>query len=95
MSKIYDIINRVDKNLGYLLMNNTINEIDIVALTQDLPELGLNKGETGTVVDISESGVFLVEFSNENGEMIALESLKREQIILVTSYSQEKYQIMA
>jgi hypothetical protein len=25
-------------------MNNIINEIDIVALTQDLPKLGLNKG---------------------------------------------------
>ena len=76
-------------------MNKTINEIDVVALTQDLPELGLNKGETGTVVDISESGVFLVEFSNKNGEMIALESLKIEQIVLVTSYSQEKTKIMA
>jgi hypothetical protein len=76
-------------------MKKTINEIDIVALTQDLPELGLNKGKTGTVVDISESGVFLVEFSNEKGEMISLESLKREQITLVTSYSQEKTKIMA
>jgi endo-beta-N-acetylglucosaminidase D len=75
-------------------MNNTINEIDIVALTQDLPKLGLNKGQTGTVVDISESGVFLVEFSNEKGEMISLESLKREQITLVTSYTQEKTKIM-
>jgi len=76
-------------------MKNTINEIDVVALTQDLPELGLNKGETGTVVDISESGVFLVEFSNETGEMIALKSLKIEQIVLVTSYSQEKTKIVA
>lgn len=75
-------------------MNNPINEIDVVALTQDLPELGLNKGKTGTIVDISESGIFLVEFSNENGEMIALESLKREQITLMTSYSQEKDKIM-
>ncbi len=74
-------------------MNHTINEIDLVALTQDLPELGLSKGETGTVVDVSESGLFLVEFSNENGEMIALESLKREQIKLVTSYSQESSKI--
>lgn len=74
-------------------MNNTINEIDLVALTQDLPELGFNKGETGIVVDISKTGVFLVEFSNENGEMIALESLKIEQITLVTSYSQKKSQI--
>jgi hypothetical protein len=76
-------------------MKKTINEIDIVALTQDLPELGLNKGKTGTVVDISESGVFLVEFSNEKGEMISLESLKKEQITLVTSYSQEKTKIIA
>ena len=75
-------------------MNNIINEIDIVALTQDLPKLGLNKGQAGTVVDISESGVFLVEFSNEKGEMISLESLKREQITLVTSYTQEKTKIM-
>jgi hypothetical protein len=52
-------------------MKKTINEIDIVALTQDLPKLGLNKGQTGTVVDISEPGVFLVEFSNEKGEMIS------------------------
>jgi hypothetical protein len=76
-------------------MNKTINEIDIVALTQDLPELGLNKGEMGTVVDKSQSGMFLIEFSNKNGEMIALESLKIEQIVLVTSYSQEKTKIMA
>ena len=47
------------------------------------------------MVDKSESGVFLVEFSNENGEMISLECLKREQIVLVTSYSQEKTKIMA
>ncbi|UXE58561.1 MAG: DUF4926 domain-containing protein [Woronichinia naegeliana WA131] len=53
-----------------------------------------NKGQAGTVVDISESGVFLVEFSNEKGEMISLESLKREQITLVTSYTQEKTKIM-
>lgn len=71
-------------------MKKTINEIDIVALTQDLPKLGLNKGQTGTVVDISEPGVFLVEFSNEKGEMISLESLKREQITLVTSLYSRK-----
>jgi hypothetical protein len=76
-------------------MKKTINEIDIVALTQDLPKLGLNKGQTGTVVDISEPGVFLVEFSNEKGEMISLESLKREQITLVTSHSSEKIKIIA
>ena len=76
-------------------MKNTIDEIYIVALTQDLPELGLNKAETGTIVDISESGMFLVEFSNEIRETIALESLKREQIALVTPYSQEKIKIMA
>lgn len=76
-------------------MNSIINEIDIVALIEDLPELGLNKGQMGTVVDISESGVFLVEFSNENGEMIALESLKREQIDLITSYDRETNKIIA
>jgi len=71
-------------------MKKTINEIDIVALTQDLLKLGLNKGQTGTVVDVSDTGVFLVEFSNEKGEMISLESLTKAQITLVTPYSQEK-----
>jgi hypothetical protein len=72
------------------IMDKVINEIDLVALTQDLPQLGLNQGETGTVVDISDAGIFLVEFSNENREMIALESLTKEQITLVTSYSKVK-----
>lgn len=68
---------------------------DIVALTQDLPKLGLNKGQTGTVVDVSDTGVFLVEFSNDKGEMISLESLTKEQITLATPYTQEKTKIMA
>ncbi|WP_017295251.1 DUF4926 domain-containing protein [Geminocystis herdmanii] len=61
-------------------MKTTINEIDIVALTQNLPELGLIKGDTSMVVDIAESGIFLVDFFNKSGEIIVLESLKKEQI---------------
>ena len=56
-------------------MNKTINEIDIVALTQDLPELGLNKGEMGTVVDKSQSGMFLIEFSNKNLKLFQCQNL--------------------
>ena len=66
-------------------MNSSIKENDLVALTQDLPELSLNKGQTGKVLEIYESELFLIEFSNENGEMIALELLKKAQIELVQS----------
>ncbi len=38
--------------------------LDVVALTEDLPELGLHRGQVGTIVEEYEPGVFEVEFSN-------------------------------
>ncbi len=47
-----------------------IKLIDIVALTQDVPEHNLKCGEVGTIVEILENGEAVeVEFSNDNGQM--------------------------
>ena len=37
-------------------MKNTINLLDVVALTGDLPEYNLWRGQVGTVVDILADG---------------------------------------
>ena len=47
-----------------------IKLLDVVALTQDVPEHNLKRGEVGTVVEILSNGeAFEVEFSDDNGQM--------------------------
>ena len=47
-----------------------IKLLDVVALTQDVPEHNLKRGEIGTVVEILSNGeAFEVEFSDDNGQM--------------------------
>jgi hypothetical protein len=59
----------------------TIKLLDVVALTEDLPDQGLRRGEVGTVVEILAPGVFEVEFSDDTGEAYAFASLRAEQLI--------------
>ena len=47
-----------------------IKLLDVVALTQDVPEHNLKSGEVGTVVEILANGeAYEVEFSDDNGQM--------------------------
>ena len=47
-----------------------IKLLDVVALTEDVPEHNLKRGDIGTVVEIlSNSEAFEVEFSDANGQM--------------------------
>lgn len=48
-------------------MMDKIDILDVVALTEDLPERGLYKGQVGTVVESLAPGVFEIEFSDEEG----------------------------
>jgi len=55
-----------------------------VALTADVPEKGLTRGQIGTVVELlgdGEDKAVLVEFSNDRGETYALADLKPEQLL--------------
>lgn len=60
---------------------NTINELDPVALTCDLPEHGLKRGDVGTAVLVHENGAaFEVEFVGYDGHIIALVTLENTQV---------------
>jgi hypothetical protein len=53
-------------------MNTSINLLDVVALTVNLPEYHLSKGQVGTVVEILGSGeAFEVEFSDSRSEQLS------------------------
>jgi hypothetical protein len=49
-------------------MNDEINLLDVLALTVDLLEHSLTRGQVGTVVEVLKNGAaYEVEFSNRNG----------------------------
>ena len=49
-------------------MSDAIQLLDVVALTADIPDYGLHRGQVGTVVDILADGqAFEVEFSDRQG----------------------------
>ena len=59
----------------------TIDELDAVALTGDLPEHGLVRGDVGPAVLVHGNGAaFEVEFVGYDGHTIALLTLERNQV---------------
>ena len=58
-----------------------IKELDVVALTCDLPEYGLKRGDVGTAVLVHGNGeAFEVEFIDYEGQTIALLTLENTQV---------------
>jgi uncharacterized protein DUF4926 len=64
-------------------MTNEIQLLDVVALTLDLPEHGLARGQVGTVVESLAPGVFEVEFSDDNGRTYASLALHADQLMVL------------
>lgn len=59
-----------------------MDELDVVALLVERPELGLKQGQTGTIVHKHSDDVFMVEFvSHTTGYTYALTDLPRSQLI--------------
>lgn len=56
---------------------------DVVALLVSSPELGLYRGQVGTIVEEYEPGVFEVEFSDTHGRAYALETLRADQLMVL------------
>jgi hypothetical protein len=48
-------------------MTEKVKILDVVALTEDLPERKLARGQVGTVVEFLAPGVFEVEFADNDG----------------------------
>ena len=59
----------------------TIKELDAVALTCDLPEYGLVRGDVGTAVLVHGKGeAFEVEFVGYDGHTVALMTFECSQV---------------
>ena len=66
------------------LAGDPIQLLEVVALTVDIPELNLRRGQVGTVVDILSGGnAFEVEFCDRSGRAYASLGLRPEQIMLL------------
>jgi Domain of unknown function (DUF4926) len=62
----------------------SINLLDVVALTVDLPEYNLSQGQVGTVVEILASGqAFEVEFSDREGRTFESVGLHPNQLMVL------------
>ena len=65
-------------------MKKAIKLLDIVALTEDIPEQDLWQGQVGTVVDILADGTaYEVEFSDRNGRTYASLGLRPDQLMVL------------
>ncbi len=65
-------------------MTDTTKLLDVVALTVNLPEFNLCRGQVGTVVEILADGrAFEVEFSDRTGRTYESLGLRPEQIMVL------------
>lgn len=66
------------------MTTSTIKLLDVAALTVDLPQYNLWRGQVGTVVEILAGGAaFEVEFSDRNGRTYESVGLRPEQIMVL------------
>jgi hypothetical protein len=70
-------------------MTDTIRLLDVVALTADVPEKSLLRGQVGTVVEIYSDGQCEVEFADEEGRTYALDAFGADRL-MVLRYRPEK-----
>jgi hypothetical protein len=70
-------------------MKQRIKLLDVVALTEDLPNRKLRRGQVGTVVEPLDPGVFEVEFTDNDGRTYASLALKEKQLLVLYYQPQE------
>jgi hypothetical protein len=65
-------------------MANTIKLLDVGALTVDLPEYNLWRGQVGTVVEmLADGNAFEVEFCDRDGRTYESVGLRPDQIMVL------------
>ena len=57
--------------------------LDVVELLVDLPDVQLQAGDKGTIVEEYDDLAYEVEFSNSQGETLALLALEPEQFVVI------------
>ncbi|MEQ1600514.1 MAG: DUF4926 domain-containing protein [Methylophilaceae bacterium] len=55
--------------------------LDVVALTQSLPEKHLTRGQVGTIIEELDTGVYEVEFSDLNGKAYAMAAVEERNLM--------------
>jgi hypothetical protein len=65
------------------MVRNATQVLDVVALTEDLPERGLSRGQVGTVVEILAPDVFEVEFCDNDGRTYASLALPADKLLVL------------
>jgi len=65
------------------VMHEQVRQLEVVALTEDLPARGLSRGQVGTVVETLSDGVYEVEFSDEDGRTYATLALRKDQLMVL------------
>ena len=64
-------------------MKNKVKLLDVVALTDDLPERELQRGQVGTVVEVLAPDVYEVEFTDNDGRTYAELAVKEEKLLVL------------
>jgi hypothetical protein len=57
--------------------------LDVVALNTAMPEIGLARGQVGTVVEVLAPNVFEVEFADGQGRAYGLVPVRGDQLMLL------------
>ena len=64
-------------------MTASIRLLDVVALTEDVPNKHLLRGQVGTVVEVLASDVYEVEFCDEEGRTYTTTALSASQLLVL------------
>lgn len=64
-------------------MSHTPKLLDVVALTVELPERALVRGQVGTIVEQLDDDAFEVEFSEDDGRTYATVALRPSQFMIL------------
>ena len=57
--------------------------LEVVALTEDVPQRGLVRGQVGTIVELLAPDAFEVEFCDDDGRTYASLALKESQLMVL------------
>jgi len=64
-------------------MSKEIRVLDIVALTEDVSDHGLQRGQVGTIVEPLGPGIYEVEFVDNEGHTYATLPLNSSQLLVL------------
>jgi hypothetical protein len=64
-------------------MYSNIGLLDVVALTVDLPDKALLRGQVGTVVEMLSPDVYEIEFSDDDGRTYAEAAIRGDQLMVL------------